>query len=90
MNQDTTSQSRWKEIFDMLAHNVCEVTFTKVDGTLRTMPCTLKTELLPAQALTEHHRTKVINYNVISVWCTDREAWRSFRVENVRSVVVLP
>ena len=90
MNQDPTNQTRWKEIFDMLAHNVCEVTFTKVDGTLRTMPCTLKTELLPERALTEHHKTKVINYNVISVWCTDREAWRSFRVENVTSVVILP
>lgn len=90
MDNSTTNQQRWKEIFDTLAHNLCEVTFTKVDGSLRTMPCTLKTELLPARALTEHHKTRVINYDVISVWCTDRQAWRSFRVDNVKSLVILP
>lgn len=84
------NQQRWRDLREQLSHNICEVTFTKVDGTLRTMPCTLKPELLPEVALTEHHRTKVINYDVLSVWCTDRQAWRSFRIDNVKSLVVLP
>ena len=84
-----TNQEKWREMFDTLANNLCEVTFTKLDGTLRTMACTLKREFLPESALTEHHRTKVVNYNVLSVWCTDRQAWRSFRVENVMSLLVL-
>lgn len=84
-----TNQEIWMELHEQLANHVCEVTFKKVDGELRTMPCTLKRELLPEVALTEHHKTKVINYNVLSVWCTDKQAWRSFRVENVTNVAVL-
>jgi hypothetical protein len=85
-----SNQQRWQDMREQLANNLCEVTFTKVDGSLRTMPCTLKRELLPEVALTEHHRTKVVNYDVLSVWCTDRQAWRSFRLDNVKSLVVLP
>lgn len=84
-----TNQEIWMELHQQLADNVCEVTFKKVDGELRTMPCTLKREFLPEQALTEHHRTKVVNYDVLSVWCTDKQAWRSFRVENVTNVSVI-
>ena len=85
-----TNQEIWMDLHNQLVNSVCEITFTKVDGELRTMPCTLKRELLPQVALTEHHKTKTINYDVLSVWCTDRQAWRSFRVENVSNVVVLP
>jgi hypothetical protein len=84
-----TNQEIWTELRAQLAKNLCEITFTKVDGTLRTMPCTLKRELLPEVALNEHHKTKAVNYDVLSVWCTDKQAWRSFRVENVTNVTVL-
>lgn len=63
----------------------CEVTFTKVDGSLRTMPCTLRTDVIPPK-LTESKRSKAYNPEVLSVWCLDRQEWRSFRVDNVISV----
>jgi hypothetical protein len=40
---------RNREIRTMLHHGVCEITFTKVNGELRTMPCTLDESLLPAK-----------------------------------------
>lgn len=73
-------------------HAHVEVTFTKVDGTLRTMPCTLNEALLPVveqitpTADTPPPRVKKFNPAVMSVFCTDKQEWRSFRVENVISV----
>ena len=63
----------------------CEVTFTKVDGSLRIMPCTLRKDAIP-EKLAESKRTKAFNPSVMSVWCLDRKEWRSFRVDNVISI----
>lgn len=76
----------------MKKHPHVEVTFKKVDGTLRTMPCTLHESLLPVveqitpTADTPPPRVKKHNPAVMSVFCTDKHEWRSFRVENVISV----
>ena len=70
-------------IVDAIKNKICEVTFTKVDGSLREMPCTLDTQYMPPVAVNEHHKTKLFKPEVLSVWCTDKQAWRSFRVENV-------
>lgn len=70
-------------------HAHVEVTFTKVDGTVRTMPCTLNEGLIPPAPLpdlTKPPRVKKFNPAVMSVFCTDKQEWRSFRVENVISV----
>ena len=88
-NPDFDLATRWHEIFKLLGNHQCEVTFTKVDGSVRTMPCTLKSELLPARELKENHSTKVINYKTLSVWCLDKSEWRSFRTDNVTHIKVL-
>ena len=81
--------SRNREIRDILQHGVSEVTFTKVNGELRTMPCTLDTTLLPPQPLREHHKTRLYKPETLSVWCVDKSEWRSFRVANVTRIVQL-
>jgi len=76
------------EIITMLQSGICEVTFTKVNGELRTMPCTLKSELLPiidTQNIQEG-KTRKTNINNLSVWCTDKNEWRSFKIANVQEV----
>jgi len=88
-NPDFDLETRWREILHLLGQHQLEVTFTKVDGTVRTMPCTLKSELLPQRELKEHHSTKAINYNALSAWCLDKSEWRSFRVANVTHIKVL-
>lgn len=62
------------------------ITFTKVDGTERSMPCTLRSTALPPVTLKEHHKTKLYKPETLSVWCLDKSEWRSFRVMNVVSV----
>ena len=69
----------------LLKEAVVEVEFTKVSGENRKMPCTLQTELI-----TEIPKgTKKANTDIISAWCTDKNAWRSFRKDSVISFKVV-
>ena len=84
---DLDVDGRNREIRNMLHHGVCEVTFTKVNGEERVMPCTLQGDLLPVvsvEKLKEDRRPS--NPDNLSVWCTDKNEWRSFRIANVTSV----
>ena len=71
-------------LIDTLSAGVHTVTFTKVDGTVSSMQCTLDPALLPARVATESAKPK--NDTVMSVFNVDKQAWRSFRVANVISV----
>jgi hypothetical protein len=81
--------SRNREIRTMLRDGIYEITFTKVNGESRTMPCTLDSTLLPPQPLKEHHETRLYKPELLSVWCVDKSEWRSFRVANVTRIVKL-
>lgn len=75
-------------LIDLLSKNDCEVEFTKVDGTARRMPCTLRADKLPA--ITESKEsTRKENLDNISVWCLDKSSWRSFKIANVKSISVI-
>jgi hypothetical protein len=78
-----------EEIISMLQAGICRVTFTKVNGELRTMPCTLNSDLLPVFESSELQvdKTRKQNPDNLSVWCTDKNEWRSFRVANVQQIV---
>lgn len=84
-------------IAKMLKENICEVTFTKVNGEVRVMPCTLKTDVIPAAPVHETNTEDPINFPtvkvpnpaVLSAYCMDKLEWRSFRVENVLDVKVI-
>lgn len=84
--QGETSHERNSWFRSFLHTGVFEITFKKVDGTERVMPCTLKPDALPPKALNEHHQTRLYNPEALSVWCVDKQEWRSFRVMNVVSV----
>jgi len=78
-----------ESLVDLLKNNVVTVTFTKVDGSERTMKCTLLGEYVPAptegKVLLQENSGSDSN---ISVWDTEVNGWRSFRVSNVKSVSV--
>lgn len=77
-----------EEIVNHLHKGICEITFKKVNGEQRVMPCTLKEDLLPVRQAKEE-TVKVLkekNNDVISVWCTDQNAWRSFKLGNFISI----
>ena len=76
-----------EQLFELLHTGECVVEFTKVNGEVRAMPCTLKTELIPPAPVVEGKETKVKkpNPDVMNVWCLDKKEWRSFRIANVIS-----
>lgn len=79
-----TEEERKTIILQMLQEGVCTVTFTKVDGETRVMPCTLDAGLMPARTVAESKTVqRSFKPTTLSVWCTDQNEWRSFRVANV-------
>jgi hypothetical protein len=73
-----------KEITDMLHHHVVEVVFMKVDGTKRTMRCTLVADMLPVSpAPAPGTPRKEPNPNQVAAWDIEAEGWRSFRVDSI-------
>ena len=77
-----------KEIIEALRAGICEITFQKVNGEQRVMPCTLRADLLPAQYQKDltFETLKESKSDAISVWCTDANAWRSFKLSNFISI----
>jgi hypothetical protein len=85
-----------EQLSELLHTGECVVEFTKVDGTVRTMPCTLNEALLPPPPVhitnTDNpidfpspKKEKKVNPGIMSVWCLDQKEWRSFRIANVIS-----
>lgn len=71
-----------KDILMMLESGLCEITFTKVDGTIRTIVGTLNRELIPAEKLPKG-TSKSENEDVQPVYEVDLDQWRSFRWDSV-------
>jgi hypothetical protein len=92
-----TIEEKRNEISNILRQNLCEITFTKVNGEVRVMPCTLKEGVVPEAPIHETNtdnpidfpKVKKVNLETLSVWCLDKKEWRSFRVANVIEVKVL-
>lgn len=72
-----------EEITTQLKSAIATVTFEKVDGSVRVMRCTLIPEHLPIH---EGFSTKPVNENVLAVWDLENNAWRSFRIDSIKSV----
>ena len=87
-------ETRYHAIKSMLSEYECIVNFTKVNGELRSMPCTLREDAMPAS--TRVLKDDIVeaeaptNFNLITVWCTDMQAWRAMRTMNVISVILPP
>ena len=71
---------------NILKNGIYNITFTKVDGSERTMPCTLDNKIVPPAPIVEDKKTKEHKPDTLSVWCTDAASWRSFRVNNLISI----
>ena len=82
------------ELKEIIQNNIVTVVFTKVDGTERSMKCTLLPEYLPqtysngAQLLQEAE-VRQENPNTLSVWDLEANSWRSFRCDSVQKVQMI-
>ena len=74
-----------KWLTDLLHNGQLVITFTKVDGSERSMRCSLREDLV------EHYerktdRQRVINNDVLPVFDLDKQEWRSFRWDSIKKV----
>lgn len=90
-NCQANAEYRYQTITAMLNEHTCIVDFVKVNGDLRSMPCTLRDDMLPAatQILKEDIVDKPVTYETITVWCTDAKAWRAMKTMNVTGIQVI-
>lgn len=65
----------------LLNESIYTVTFKKVDGTIRTMRCTLKPEYIPEARSPSYE----VN-DVVTVWDMEENGWRRFIVDNILSM----
>ena len=74
---------------DGLHRGICRVVFEKLDGSERTMNCTLNGSVIEREGgrttLNEDESKTHVTRETIPVWDTDVKQWRSFRVDSVRS-----
>jgi hypothetical protein len=80
------ADTQYKMIQNVLHEGVFNVEFTKLNGELRVMPCTLHKDWMPSEAIREHHQTRLYDPETISVWCTEKQAWRSFKTMRVITI----
>lgn len=70
-----------------LLENECEVEFTKKDGSVRVMKCTLKSDLVGTyEKKTE--KVKEVNEEVCPVYDLEKKEWRSFRFDSVTCLTI--
>ena len=82
-----------EELVEKLLVEEVSVTFTKADGTDRTMLCTKQFSKIPQQF---HPKTdkvvkldengNVIETDLISVWDLEKQGWRSFNFSKVKEI----
>tara|TARA_R110000744_G_scaffold368796_1_gene478805 strand:- start:327 stop:569 length:243 start_codon:yes stop_codon:yes gene_type:complete len=68
------------EMVSQLQEGMREIMFTKTNGNIRHMKCTLNPMLAPKILET---KTQQNNPNVIPVWDLEKMQWRSFRVDSI-------
>jgi hypothetical protein len=71
-----------EELQKLLHENIVSVTFTKINGDKRVMPCTLQADMIPYESKAKESG-RVVNPDVCSVWATDANGWRAFRWDSV-------
>ena len=87
--QGDTAETRNAWLRGLLHNGTYDITFTKVNGETRIMPCTLESSKLPPVVVKENAAEqveKVAKPDSMRVWCTDKQEWRSFRVMSVTAI----
>lgn len=62
------------------------LTFTKKDGSLRVMQCTLNPDILPKVEIKEDRPERKKPENTIAVYDLEANGWRSFTINSVKRV----
>ena len=80
------------ELMETLRKEVAVVTFKKLNGDERVMPCTLIADFLPPakkdDAITQK-KVREISDKVCAVWAIEAKGFRSFRYDRVTNVEII-
>ena len=79
-----TERNTW--LRGLLTKGVYNITFNKINGETRTMPCTLKADMMPPVVIKEGKEARAPKQDTISVWCIDKQEWRAFKVMNITEI----
>ena len=80
------------QLLEMLRNNIVAVTFDKLNGDERTMPCTLQEQYLPKADKTDplsQKKVREISDKVIAAWAIESDGFRSFRYDRVKRVEIV-
>ena len=81
----TQQIAKKNDLIKKLEKGVVSISFTKKDGTLREMACTLDTTIIPDEFAPKGvERTKPVDS--LSVFDVEKNEWRSFRWDSLISV----
>lgn len=91
-DSELDQEARFHLIHNLLNKGRCLVNFTKVDGTERSMLCTLNDALMDvaAKVISDDVVDVPKNSNVITVWSLENSAWRAMRIMNIKQIKLLP
>lgn len=94
MNTNVSKENEmfnYDKVLDQLRSNVLQVTFNKVNGEQRVMPCTLQTDYMPELSESKVNQVEdfSVNKSVIRAFAIDKQSWRSFRVDNITAIEVI-
>jgi hypothetical protein len=88
----TASPEEQKEFHSWLKRvletEIVHLTFTKKDGTIREMKCTLREDRLPEvqKDFDEDAPTRSKTKDTISFWDIESEGWRSCRYDSIKEI----
>jgi len=72
------------ELQKMLRSDIFNITFEKLDGSLRTMRCTKDIQHVPDASKPKRWTER--NDGTVTVWELDLKAWRSFKYNRLKKV----
>lgn len=81
--EDFPKFKKW--LTGVLKDQSVKITFTKQDGSERVMNCTLREDtVVPYEKKSD--REKKENPNIVAVWDIDKNEWRSFKIDSIKTV----
>jgi hypothetical protein len=84
---DFSDKKAQKWVKSVLAEGQVTVKFTKKDGSLREMNCTLHELYIPSEKMPKG-TGKTENSEVLAVFDVEKMEWRSFRWDSINEVIV--
>ena len=82
----TNDEVNRKWLSQLLADGVVAVKFTKKDGTDRSMVCTLSSKVIPNEYTPKGEDKREKLSDALAVFDLEKEGWRSFRWDSVKSI----